>query len=97
MGAYPLSFREKYFPMQMDLQNQTSNRWIYYQVQVSISCIGYSQVHGLDYNETFSLVARMHYIRVVISIATSKKWEVLHMDVNSTFLHGDLEEEINMR
>ena len=58
---------------------------------------GYSQVHGLDYNETFSHVARIDSIRLVLAIAASKKREVHHMDVKSAFLHGDLEEEIYKR
>ena len=51
---------------------------------------GYSQVHGLDYNETFVHVARMDSIRMVLAIAASKKWEVHHMDVKSAFLHSEL-------
>ena len=58
---------------------------------------GYSQVHGLDYNETFAPVARMDSIRLVLAIVASKKWEAHHMDVKGSFLHGDLEEEIYMR
>ena len=58
---------------------------------------GYSQVQGLDYNETFALAARMDYIRLVLALATSKRWEVHHMDVKSAFLHGDLKEAIYMK
>ena len=58
---------------------------------------GYSKFHGLDYNETYAPIARMDSIRLVFSIATSKKWEVHHMDVKSSFLHVDMEEEICMR
>ena len=58
---------------------------------------GYSQVHGLEYNETFTHVARMDSIRLVLAIAALKKWEVHHIDVKSAFPHGDLEEEIYMR
>ena len=57
---------------------------------------GFSQVHGLYYNERFTLVARMDSIRLVLVIASLKKWEVHHMDVKSDFLHGDLEEAIYM-
>ena len=39
----------------------------------------------------------MDSIRLFFAIATSKKWEVHHMDVMSASLHGDLEEEIYMR
>ena len=58
---------------------------------------GYSQFQGLDYNETFALVARMDSIRLVLAIVASKRWEVYHMDVKSSFLHGDLKEEIYMK
>ena len=42
---------------------------------------GYSQVHGIDYNETFAPVEKMDSIRIALAIAASKKWEVHHMDV----------------
>ena len=51
----------------------------------------------MDYNETINHVARMDSIRLVLSIAALKRWEVQHMDVKSAFLHGDLEEEIYIR
>ena len=53
---------------------------------------GFSQVQGIDYNETFAPVAKMDSIRLVLAIAASKQWEVHRMDVKSTFLHGDLKE-----
>eukprot|EP00253_Pinus_taeda_P031806 PITA_31806 len=57
---------------------------------------GFSQVEGIDYTETFSPAAKMNSIRLVLSLAASFKWEVHQMDVKSTFLHGDLHEEIYM-
>jgi hypothetical protein len=57
---------------------------------------GFSQVEGIDYNETFSPVAKMNSIRLVLALVASHKWEVHQMDVKSTFLHGDLQEEIYM-
>ena len=53
---------------------------------------GYSQVHGIEYNETFSPVEKMDSIRLALAIAASKQWEVHHMDVNvkCAFLNGDL-------
>ena len=56
----------------------------------------FSQVEGIDYNETFSPVAKMNSIHLVLALDTSHKWEVHHMDVKYSFLHGDLKEEIYM-
>ena len=58
---------------------------------------GYSEVHGMDYNETFATLARMDSIRLVLEVAYSKSWEVHHMDVKSSFIHGDLKEEIYIK
>ena len=51
----------------------------------------------MEYNETFTPVARMDSIRLLLTIVASKRWEVHHMDVKSAFLHGDLEEEMYMK
>ena len=57
---------------------------------------GFSQVEGIDYNETFALIAKMNSTCLVLALAASQKWEVQQMDVKSTFLHEDLQEEIYM-
>ena len=58
---------------------------------------GFSQVQGVDYTKTFSPVSKMDSIRLDLAIATSKRWEVHHMDVKSDFIHGDLHEDIYMQ
>ena len=58
---------------------------------------GYSQVLGIDFGDIFSLVAKVTSIRLLLSIAASFDFEVEQMDVKTTFLHGDLEEEIYMK
>ena len=57
---------------------------------------GFSQIEGIDYTETFSPVAKMNSICLVLSLATSFRWEVHQMNVKSAFLHGDFQEEIYM-
>ena len=57
---------------------------------------GYSQTYGIDYDETFSPVAKMASIRVVISLASSLNWTLHQMDVNNAFLNGFLKEEVFM-
>ena len=56
---------------------------------------GFSQVEGIDYNETFAPLTKMNSIRFVLSLATLHNWEVHQMDVKSAFLHGDLHDEIH--
>jgi hypothetical protein len=58
---------------------------------------GYSQVEGIDFGEIFSPVAKLTSIRFLLSIAAAFDLEVEQMDVKTTFLHGDLEEEIYMK
>ena len=55
-----------------------------------------SQFQGVDYIDTFALVAKMDSIRIVLAIAASKRSEVHHMDVKSDFIHGVLHENIYM-
>ena len=46
--------------------------------------------HTIDFEETFSLVGRMETIRAVIAMLVTKGWSLHKMDVNNTFLYGDL-------
>jgi hypothetical protein len=55
---------------------------------------GYSQVEGIDFGDIFSLVAKLTSIIFLLSIAAAFDFEIEQMDVKTTFLHGDLEEEI---
>ena len=57
---------------------------------------GFYQFQDIYYNETFSPVAKMDSIKLVLVFIASKQWEVHHMDVKSAFIHGDIKEEIYM-
>ena len=57
----------------------------------------YSQVEGIDFGEIFSPVAKLTSIRFLLSLAATFDLEVYKMDVETTFLHGDLDEEIYMK
>lgn len=50
----------------------------------------FQQVHGVDYDENFSLVEKMDSIQLALSIAGARGWEASHMDVKNVFLHGGL-------
>jgi hypothetical protein len=53
---------------------------------------GFTQTYGIDYEETFSLVAKMNLIRFLLSIAPNFDWPLHQFHVKNVFLHGDLEE-----
>ncbi len=57
---------------------------------------GYAQTYGINYEETYSPVAKMTTIRAIIAMATTKGWSLHQMDVNNVFFHGDLQEEMYM-
>uniref|UniRef100_A0A2N9H6H8 Integrase catalytic domain-containing protein n=1 Tax=Fagus sylvatica TaxID=28930 RepID=A0A2N9H6H8_FAGSY len=57
---------------------------------------GYTQKAGIDYEETFSPVAMLKSIRILLSIAAHYDYEIWQMDVKTAFLNGNIREEIYM-
>ncbi len=57
---------------------------------------GYFQVEGVDFNETFAAVAKFTTIRCMLTIGAAMDLEIHQMDVKTTFLNGELEEDIYM-
>ena len=55
---------------------------------------GFSQKEGIDYEETFTPVARYTSIRTIIALAAKMKWKLHQMDVKTAFLNGVIEEEV---
>ena len=55
---------------------------------------GYTQVEGVDFDETFASVARLESIRILLAIASHLNFKLYQMDVKSAFLDGMLQEEV---
>jgi hypothetical protein len=55
---------------------------------------GYSQVEGVDFDETFAPVACLESIRLLLGVACILKFKLFQMDVKSSFLNGYLNEEV---
>ena len=57
---------------------------------------GFTQEHGIDYEETFAPVAHITSVRFLLAIAIVHQWDIFQMDVKNVFLNGDLSEEVYM-
>jgi hypothetical protein len=58
-----------------------------------VAC-GFVQQEGIDFEEVFAPVVRMESVHILLALAAQEGWQVHHMDVKSTFLNGDLKEEV---
>ena len=82
------------------------NKWIYKckpkadgsidRYKARLVAKGYSQSYGIDYDETYAPVAKADNIRTLLSIAAAEDYELVQFDIKTTFLHGDLSEDIYM-
>nr|GFA65205.1 copia protein [Tanacetum cinerariifolium] len=55
---------------------------------------GYRQEEGIDFEKSFTTVARMEAIRIFLAYAAHKSFSIFQMDVKTAFLHGSLKEDV---
>jgi hypothetical protein len=58
---------------------------------------GFAKKKGIDFDEIFSPNVKMTSIRTILSLLAAKDLHLEQLDVKTTFLHGDLEEDIYMQ
>nr|GEW82950.1 hypothetical protein [Tanacetum cinerariifolium] len=81
--------------MNAEIQSMIDNMvWVL--VDLPPGSKGYTQLYGVDYEETFSPVVDIRAIRILISIAAYYDYEIWQMDVKTAFLIGYLDEDIYM-
>lgn len=72
--------------------NDADNKLKRYKAKLVVK--GYVQQPGIDYDDAFAHVARIEIVRLLIVLAAVHGWEIHHLDVKTTFLHGELKEVV---
>jgi hypothetical protein len=85
-------------------QNVVGTKWVFRNKQDEHGVVtrnkarlvakGYSQDEGLDFDETYALVARLESICILLAYATYHGFKLYQMDVKSVFLNGPIKEEV---
>ena len=57
---------------------------------------GFTQIEGIDFNDTFSPVSSKDSLRIVMTLVAHYDLELHQMDVKTAFLNGDLHEDVYM-
>jgi hypothetical protein len=57
---------------------------------------GFKQIHGIDYDETFSPVAMLKSVQILLAITTYFDYEIWQMDVKTVILNGNLTDDVYM-
>ncbi|GKB55126.1 putative ribonuclease H-like domain-containing protein [Tanacetum coccineum] len=76
------------------LKNKRDARGIVVRNKARLVAQGHRQEEGIDYDEVFSLVARIKAIRLFLAFASYMGFMVFQMDVKSAFLYGEIDEEV---
>ena len=62
--------------------------------KVRLVAKGFTQTYGIDYMKTFSPIAKLNTIRVLLFLVANLDWPLHQLDIKNAFLHGDLDEEV---
>eukprot|EP00253_Pinus_taeda_P006399 PITA_06399 len=92
-----LSARRERIGSKWVLKKKTSAEGKVEKYKVQLVEKSFSQVWEIDFGDIFSPVAKVTSIRLILSVAATFDFKVEQMDVKTTFLHRDLEEEIYMK
>nr|GEZ32574.1 zinc finger, CCHC-type [Tanacetum cinerariifolium] len=74
-----------------------NNTWVLSDLPPGCKPLGFRQKEGIDYFDTYAPVAHTTTIRLLLGLAAIQNLVIYQMDVKTTFLNGDLDEEVYMK
>nr|GEV84967.1 retrovirus-related Pol polyprotein from transposon TNT 1-94 [Tanacetum cinerariifolium] len=77
-------------------RNKLDRNGIVCRIKARLVAQSYNQQKGIDYDETYALVARLELIRILLAYACALDFKLFQMDVKSTFLNGFINQEVYM-
>lgn len=76
MGSSRPAKMEEAYAMQVGIHDKIPSWWNNREVQSKLVAKGYTQTYGIDYQEIFTIVARMNTVRVLLSLAAHFNWQL---------------------
>nr|GEX32991.1 putative retrotransposon Ty1-copia subclass protein [Tanacetum cinerariifolium] len=80
----------------INLQEEDRNEREVHTYKARLVAKGYTQMHKIDYEETFLPIAKIKSIRIMLAIVAFHNYEIWQMDVKTAFLNGKLIEDVFM-
>ncbi|GKD69465.1 retrovirus-related pol polyprotein from transposon TNT 1-94 [Tanacetum coccineum] len=84
----------KIIGIKLVFRNKLDENGVISQNKARLVAQGYNQQEGIDYDETYALVARLESIRILLAYACALDFKLFQMDVKSAFLNGFISEEV---
>ncbi|GKC26592.1 retrovirus-related pol polyprotein from transposon TNT 1-94 [Tanacetum coccineum] len=92
--SVPLPMSQSVIGTKWVFRNKLDENGIVSRNKARLVAKGYNQQEGIDYDETYALVARLKSIRILLAIAYANDFKLYQMDVKSAFLNGFINEEV---
>jgi hypothetical protein len=96
LAANQSAKEEKCRHLQMGIQGQKDMNGNIDRFKARLVARGFTQVYGVDYLDTFALVAKLDSLRILLAITAIEDLEAHQMDVVTAFLAGDIDKTIYM-
>jgi transposase InsO family protein len=89
-----LPFGKKALPLKWLFKTKRDAKGLFEKHKARIVVKGFSQIAGLDFNETFAPVVRVDSIRIIFAMSAANDLYILHVDCKNAFLHDQNDVEL---